>query len=166
MKNELAILCIEDEPDVLDALVRDLAAFEDYFLVETASDVNEAEGVLDRLRASNTAVGLIFCDHILPGKNGVDFLVELHKNPDTRLTRKVLFTGQAGLEATVTAVNRAGLHYYIAKPWNPEEVVACAREQLTRYVIQAGLNPLPYMKILDTDQLSAAIARRDFLTDR
>ena len=162
----IAILCVEDEPDVLDALVRDLAEFEEHFQIDTAADTTEARAALQRFHDGGIAVGLIFCDHILPGENGVDLLIALHKEPATQKTRKVLFTGQAGLEATVAAVNRARLDYYIAKPWKKEDVVECAREQLTRFVLDQELNPLPYMSILDATALADAIAHHDYLADR
>ncbi len=47
----------------------------------------------------------------------MDFLVELNGDPATRPIRKVLITGQAGLEDTIRAVNEADLDHYIAKPW-------------------------------------------------
>ena len=36
--NDLAILIVEDEPEVRDALIRDVAPFESQFLIEAAED--------------------------------------------------------------------------------------------------------------------------------
>lgn len=142
------ILCVEDEPDVLDVVVRELSELEDVFPIETAGTAAEAREAVARIRAGGGRVGLVFCDHMMPGENGVEFLVGLQQDAEGRRTRKVLLTGQAGLEATVKAVNEAGLSHYIAKPWDEEELVRVAREQLSRYVVESGLNPLPYLRHL------------------
>lgn len=151
MSEQIHILCVEDEPDVLDVVVRELAPLEDVFPIEAASTADEAREALQRVEAAGGQVGLIFCDHIMPGENGVEFLVGLHRDPKHRDVRKVLLTGQAGLEATVKAVNEAGLAHYIAKPWEPDELIRVAREQLSRYVAARKLNPLPYLKHLVMD---------------
>lgn len=92
---ELAILVVEDEPEVREAIMRDLREFADDFLIEAAEDVDDAKDVLRQLSESGAAVGLILCDHLLPGERGVDFLIELNDDPTTAPIRKVLVTGQA-----------------------------------------------------------------------
>jgi len=91
--------------------------------------------------------------------------VEMQNDDKWRVTRKVLLTGQAGLEATVKAVNEADLAHYIAKPWEPEELVQVAREQMTQYVVDQDLNPAPYLKHLDADLLGDQL-RRHLSADR
>jgi two-component system chemotaxis response regulator CheY len=95
----------------------------------------------------------------MPGESGVDLLVEMQNDDKWRRTRKVLLTGQAGLEATVKAVNEADLAHYIAKPWDTNELVEVAKEQMTRYVIERDLNPYPYLKYLDADLLGDQLRR-------
>lgn len=151
--SEIYIVCVEDEPDVLDAVVRELEEMEDVFPVEAACDASDARGVLRRIHDKGNEVGVIFCDHIMPGESGVDLLVELENDPRWRLTRKVLLTGQAGLEATVKAVNEADLSHYVAKPWDERELVEVAKEQLTEYIKDRDLNPMPYLSHLDMDRL-------------
>ena len=56
-----------------------------------------------------TLLSLILADHRLPGRDGVDLLVELHRQPDTAVIKKVLVTGQADQQDTIRAVNEAGL---------------------------------------------------------
>lgn len=156
---KLVIVCVEDEPDVLEAVVRELEPLEDVFDVEAAEDAADARSVLHRVWDGDDEVGVIFCDHIMPGESGVDLLVEMQNDDKWRMTRKVLLTGQAGLEATVKAVNEADLAHYIAKPWEPEELVRIAKEQMTRYVIERDLNPTPYLKYLDVDLLGDQLRR-------
>lgn len=160
--NRIAILVIEDEPEVREAVNRDLDTFADHFLIELAEDVDDARAVMEELHTAGDCVGLALCDHLLPGERGVDFLVELNEAAETRPIRKVLITGQAGLEDTVRAVNEADLDHYIAKPWTVDNLHAVVREQLTDYVIENENDLLPYVSVLDGARLMAAIAGRGF----
>jgi CheY-like chemotaxis protein len=163
--SKIYILCVEDEPDVLDAVVRELEGLEDVFPVEAAADAAEARKILDSLDAQGDQVGLIFCDHIMPGETGVDLLVSLQKDSRWRATRKVLLTGQAGLDATVKAVNQAELSHYVAKPWDANELMQVAKDQLTHYVKAMDLNPMPYLSLLNVEDLGDQL-RRHSLADR
>lgn len=158
--NRIAILVIEDEPEVREAISRDLEGFTDNFQIELAEDVVDARTVMAELSAGGDRVGLALCDHLLPGERGVDFLVELNGDPTTRPIRKVLITGQAGLEDTIRAVNEADLDHYIAKPWTVENLHEVVRQQLTDYVIESDEDLLPFVAILDGARLMAAIAGR------
>jgi response regulator RpfG family c-di-GMP phosphodiesterase len=146
---KLAVLVLEDEPAVREALVRDLAPLAEVVRVEAAEDVADARAVLTELAADGDVLALVLADHRLPGTTGVDFLVELHDDPATAETRKVLVTGQADLDDTVRAVNRASLDRYLAKPWTPDELVTVTREELTAYVLATGVDPLPHLRALD-----------------
>src|SRR5690554_6757134 len=108
MKPVLAIVCVEDEVEVLESVVRDLAQFEDDFRVETATSVNDAEGVLEQLKSEGIRVALFICDHLMPDETGVEFMVRLQGKPEYIRSEKMLLTGQAGLLDTVKAVNQAG----------------------------------------------------------
>lgn len=153
----IVILCVEDEREVLDALVRDLEPFAEAFQVEAAEGVEEARRVVRQCLEKDQWIGLVLADHLMPGASGVDLLVELNHNPATAATRKVLVTAHAGLRETVRAVNEADLNHYIAKPWTVEELHAVVRKQLTDYVIQRVGNLLPYEKVLDSQRIREAI---------
>lgn len=160
--NRIAILVIEDEPEVREAVSRDLEDFADHFLIELAEDVEDARTVMAELESNGDRVGLALCDHLLPGERGVEYLVELNGNAATRAIRKVLITGQAGLEDTIRAVNDADLDHYIAKPWNVENLHEVVRKLLTDYVIENEDDLLPFVSVLDGARLMATIADRGF----
>jgi len=155
--SNLYILCVEDEREVRDAIERDLAPFEPAFHIEMTEDASEAAQVVEEMEADGKELALVLCDHLLPGKSGVDFLVELKRTPATAASRKVLVTGQAGLEDTIQAVNEADLHRYIAKPWDPENLRSVVREQLTAYAIEEEENPMAYLDVLDSERILQAI---------
>lgn len=146
---KLAILVLEDEPEVRAALERDLLQLSPTVRIEPAEDVPDAWEAMEEIQEDGDNLALALCDHRLPGTTGVDFMIELASQPGTAETRKVLVTGQADLQDTVRAVNDAHLDHYIAKPWSPEELVNVVKEQLTSYVIANNINPLPHMAALD-----------------
>lgn len=163
--SDIYIICIEDEQEVLDAVVRDLEKLEEQFPIETAVSAEEAREVIDKLLDDGKRVGLILCDHILPGENGVDLLIELHKNENLHASKKVLLTGQAGLEDTVRALNEARLHHYIAKPWTKDELIKISTDLLTDFVIEQEEDVLPYMRTLDAQKLSESIRNKRSISD-
>jgi response regulator RpfG family c-di-GMP phosphodiesterase len=155
--SKIYILCVEDEPEVLAAVIRDLAPFEEVFPIESASMVGEARQVVSDVILKRGRLGLVVCDHIMPGEDGVSFLVSLHRNPATAPARKVLLTAQAGLQATVEAVNKADLNHYLAKPWKPEELRRVVRRLLTDYVLEQETDLYPYLTLLDAERLAEKI---------
>ncbi len=157
----LVILCVEDEPEVRDALVRDIQAFASTFRIEEAEDVEDARSVVADCLSEDDELALVLCDHLLPGTSGVEFLVELNKAPQTQLARKVLVTGQAGLDDTIQAVNKADLHAYIAKPWSRIELEEVVRRLLTDYVIDEADDLLPFVNVLDAPLILEALKQRE-----
>lgn len=164
-KEKIYILVVEDEPEVLDAIVRDISEFEKVFPIEMADTAEEAGDLIHSILDEGNRIGLILCDHVLPGQNGVELMVEMQKSEDTESTRKVLITGQAGLEETVRAVNEANLKHYIAKPWEKEELVGITRDLLTDYVIEETENPMQYMQVLDAGRIADHIRKAKDVTD-
>lgn len=156
---KLAIIVLEDEPPVRDAIARDLAEFDAGIRVEPAEDVPDARELIDDILADGDAVALLLADHRLPGESGVDFLVSTMDDPRVAAARRVLITGQADHADTIRAVNAGGLDHYIAKPWDPGELHTVVREQLTNYVLGQGLNPLPWLPHLDAARAMGAAAR-------
>ncbi|VEG28678.1 response regulator [Actinomyces howellii] len=146
---KLVILVVEDEPEVRDAVVGDLAPFSGVVRVEPAEDVEDAWEVVSEVVADGDVIALVLADHRLPGRSGVDMLVEMREEESTAAARKVLVTGQADQADTIRAVNEAGLDHYIAKPWDPARLQATVRTQLTDFVLDAGINPLPHLRALD-----------------
>ncbi len=164
-RSDIYILCIEDEQEVLDAVVRDLEQLEEQFPIETSTSAEEARQVIQKLLDDDKKIGLIFCDHILPGDNGVELLIELQTDERTYSSRKVLLTGQAGLDDTIKALNQARLHHYVAKPWTREELLEVAVSLLTDFVIEEEENILPYMSTLDAEKISESIRTRRSISD-
>ena len=158
--NKYLILCVDDEPEVLNSVLQDLSPFEEHFIVEGAESVDEAMDVIQDMEDEHTPLALILCDHIMPSKTGIDFLIELNQRPTTVATRKLLLTGQAGLEDTVNAINHAALDFYISKPWRGNELRETLTRQLTDYVIENDKQLLNWTSVLDTERILSAMSDR------
>lgn len=151
--NRIVILSLEDEAEVRQAIARDLEPFAQLFRIEAAEDADDARELIQSLEDDGDRVGLILCDHRLPGASGVEFLKELESNPSYRGMRKVLVTGQADQQDTIEAINRGGLDRYVAKPWSASHLSEVVKEQLTEYLLTEEIDPLPFLSLLDDPRL-------------
>ncbi|WP_010319783.1 response regulator, partial [Vibrio ordalii] len=65
-------------------------------------------------------VSIIISDMRMPEMDGAEFLAkskELYPN-----TIRILLTGYSDIQSTVRAVNAGGIHTYISKPWDNENI--------------------------------------------
>lgn len=114
------ILSIDDEPQVLNAINRDLRQNygKDYRVLKAGSG-KEALETLTELKKRNEPVALFVADQRMPEMNGTEFLAEARElYPEAR---KVLLTAYADTEAAITSINTIELDYYLMKPWDPPE---------------------------------------------
>ncbi len=126
------IICVDDEPTILDSLEIDLLkAFEDKYLIETAESGKEALELLSDLLADNYEVPLIISDHIMPNMKGDELLRNVHAVSPKSLT--IMLTGQADLSAVTNAINYAKLYRYIAKPWQADDLKLTVTEAIYKY---------------------------------
>lgn len=115
------ILTIDDEPQVLNAIERDLRRKyrREYRILKTGSGA-EALDLLQQLMQRNDQVALFVADQRMPSMNGTEFLDEARKlYPDAK---KVLLTAYADTEAAINSINKIGLDHYLMKPWDPPEL--------------------------------------------
>ena len=122
------ILCVDDQREILSTVKRELSVFEDAYTIVECESATEAEEVLNELMEENQTVSLIICDHIMPGENGVDFLVRLNQDTRFKGIPRILLTGLASHQDTIKAINEAKIDYYLEKPWNSDELVSVVRK--------------------------------------
>jgi thioredoxin reductase (NADPH) len=115
-----AIVIIDDEPHVLNAVERDLQAHyrNDYRLVKATSGKIALEAIHE-LRRRAVPVALFLVDQRMPEMSGTEFLKEARKIYPK--ARKALLTAYADTNAAITSINEVGLDYYLMKPWDPPE---------------------------------------------
>ncbi|MGD1840332.1 MAG: FAD-dependent oxidoreductase [Thermonemataceae bacterium] len=114
------IFSIDDDPQVLRALQRDLRSrFKKEYKVLSTTSANEALEALEDLKKQSQEVALFISDQRMPEMLGVDFLdraKQLYPN-----AKSVLLTAYSDIDAAVKAINSVQLDYYLHKPWDPPE---------------------------------------------
>jgi diguanylate cyclase (GGDEF)-like protein len=126
------ILCVDDEEGVLHALRQQLGArFGHECAIATASSGADALELFDELERDGELVAVIIADQIMPGMKGVDLLEHVDRRSPS--TTKILLTGQAGLDAVISAINRAHLNHYINKPWDEASLHLAVENLLRQY---------------------------------
>ncbi len=126
------ILCVDDEDGVLNALRLQLGQrFGHECEIATAASGLEALELLDALEGDGEKIAVIIADQIMPGMKGVDLLEAVDRRSPA--TTKILLTGQAGLDAVTSAINRAHLNHYIAKPWDEASLHLAVENLLRQY---------------------------------
>ena len=112
------LLSVDDDPDVLRAIERDLRSQygADYRVM--SSDAPEAAlDILKELKVRNDSVALLLADQRMPRMDGVGFLQHAKQIfPDAK---RALLTAYADTNAAISAINQAGLDYFFMKPWDP-----------------------------------------------
>ncbi|WP_046247068.1 FAD-dependent oxidoreductase [Hymenobacter terrenus] len=114
------ILAVDDDPQVLAAITRDLRQefSQDYRILRVNSGP-EALTTLQELRVKEESLALVVADQRMPDLEGVELLTEARTLfPDAK---RVLLTAYADTEAAVRAINSARLDHYLMKPWDPPE---------------------------------------------
>jgi thioredoxin reductase (NADPH) len=114
------LLAVDDDPDVLRAVERDLRKqYSDRYRVMSSDSGPGALDILTRLAQRSEPVALLLADHRMPRMNGIEFLTEaIRKFPDVR---RVLLTAYADTEAAIGAINVVKLDHYLLKPWDPPD---------------------------------------------
>jgi len=157
---KLNIICLDDQREVLNTLAQNLVVFENQVNIEECESAWEAWEVLEEIDAEGDYAAVIISDHVMPGKNGVEFLTEVKTDGRFPHTRKILLTGLATHQDTISAINQAGIHKYLEKPWKSNELVMNVRRLLTEYILDKGVKYEKYMEMLDQEILRASLKNR------
>lgn len=120
MSKKPALMLVDDDPQVLAAIRRDVRRqyHEDYRILGTDSPA-EALEVLGELKQRGEAVAMVISDQRMPGTHGVELLEQargLHPQ-----AKRLLLTAYADTEVAIQAINDVRLDYYLMKPWDPPE---------------------------------------------
>ena len=113
-----AVLLIDDEEPLLEVFV---AALSPDFEVVTANSVREGEQILQQ-----RAFKVVVADHLMPGGNGMNFLVRARE--EYPHMQRILVTGYMKPELLMRSVNEAALFRYLLKPVSLPELVKVVQE--------------------------------------
>jgi len=123
------ILVVDDEPDIT-ALVA-------YHLAKDGYRVTTAGTGADALRsAREERPDLVVLDLMLPGHSGFEVLAELRRRDETRDVGVLLLTARKDEPDRIKGLS-LGADDYLAKPFNPRELLARVRAVLRRGASEA-----------------------------
>jgi thioredoxin reductase (NADPH) len=114
------ILAVDDDPQVLRAVERDLRRrYARDYRVLRADSAASALDTLGKLKLRGDPVALFLVDQRMPKMTGVEFLEKaIERYPEAK---RALLTAYSDTEAAIRAINEVGLDYYLQKPWDPPD---------------------------------------------
>jgi CheY-like chemotaxis protein len=118
------ILCVDDEPRVLQALSKHLR---DRFEVLTAGSGVEGVEVVKRERD----LAVVIADMRMPEMDGATFLRQTRVLQPTAV--RMLLTGQADIAAAIKAINEGQVFRFLTKPCPPDQLLSVVDEAIRQY---------------------------------
>src|SRR5262245_49217336 len=118
--SEPIIFVVDDDPQVLSAIRRDLKIrYQPDYRVLAASSGESALDTIRQLKTRGDAVAMLLTDQRMPGMLGVDLLARCREFYP--LARRVLLTAYSDIKPAIRAINEVKLDQYLQKPWDPPE---------------------------------------------
>ena len=122
------ILVVDDDPAVLKSIQRVLRPLS----CQVFTAPSAAEGV-EMIRVHGL-FQVVVSDYLMPVTTGDKFLHEVALSwPDTR---RVILSAYADQSTLLAAINEGGVHRYITKPWNNQELLEVIGELLNDYAVE------------------------------
>lgn len=127
------LLLVDDEPGLREA-VRGYLEDEGY-IVEVASNATQAWELLQQHMPD-----LVISDVMMPQVDGFQFLQQVREDPRFKAT-PVIFLTARGMKSDRIQGLRSGVDGYIAKPFDPDELIAMVNNLIERRTNVQGNNP-------------------------
>ena len=128
--NKPVILCVDDEPDILNNLKIQLKnEFKNDYFYELAESGDEALDLLKDFQ-EKVQVIVVISDWLMPGIKGDELLIKVHQKYPKII--KVMLTGQADAAALQRAVQEADLYCCLYKPWKSKELIETIKSGLAK----------------------------------
>jgi len=137
-KSEIKILCVDDEPDILEILKYNLS--NEGYSVSTAADGNSAIEI-----AYNISPSLIIMDVMMPNMDGIEACEKLRSDEKFNDTI-IMFLTARGEDYSHVAAYDAGADDYVTKPVKPKLLVSKVKGLLRRLkkVIAKDINEIVF----------------------
>ena len=137
-KSEIKILCVDDEPDILEILKYNLS--NEGYNVSTAADGKSAIEI-----AYNISPNLIIMDVMMPNMDGIEACEKLRSDEKFNDTI-IMFLTARGEDYSHVAAYDAGADDYVTKPVKPKVLVSKVKGLLRRLkkVIAKDINEIVF----------------------
>jgi len=157
------LLTVDDDPNVLRAIERDLRSrYGETYRVLRANSGEAGLDLLRELKVRNEAVALLLADQRMPQMDGIGFLnhaKELYPG-----AKRALLTAYADTSAAINAINEVNVHYYFLKPWDPpSQHLYPVLDDLLEDWTASYRPPYEGIRVLGTRWSPRAYEVRDFL---
>jgi thioredoxin reductase (NADPH) len=118
--NKPVILVVDDDPQVLAAVRRDLRGhYREEYTTLSAGSGQEALDATRELKSRGSALAMVISDQRMPGMLGHEVLASVREVYP--LARRLLLTAYSDIDAAIKAINDARIDHYLSKPWDPPE---------------------------------------------
>lgn len=118
--------------------------FRKFFKVFTTTDPFEAIDIL-----KENEIQVVVTDQRMPEMTGTEFLEKIL--PDYPDIIKIILTGFTDIEAIKDGINRCGIHKYITKPWNFDEMKGVLDRAMETY--QQSIDSEEHIKELEVSNV-------------
>jgi DNA-binding NtrC family response regulator len=127
------VLCVDDDPMLLQAITRSLAALDAEIVSTTKPHL-----ALEMIGSKNIAV--LVSDHEMPEMTGVELATAARRlRPDTV---RILLTGRQTFETALQGINECEVFRYINKPFDTKTLRRAVGEALDRHEELVALSAL------------------------
>jgi response regulator RpfG family c-di-GMP phosphodiesterase len=150
------ILCVDDEPYILAALMRLLRATGHRVL--TADNGASALAMLER-----EPVDLLISDMRMPVMGGSDLMQKVRARWP-HITR-LLLTGHSDVSATISAINEGQVHRYLTKPWSDAELLLTVKEAFEHKFLEEEKARLEALTLHQNEELKNLNVNLELLVD-
>ncbi len=135
------ILCVDDEPDILEILKYNLS--NEGYNVSTAKD-----GELAIKKANESIPNLVIMDVMMPNMDGIEACEILRKDQKFNDTI-IMFLTARGEDFSHVAAYEAGADDYVTKPVKPKVLLSKVKSLLRRYkkVLDSEINKIEFENI-------------------
>jgi len=156
-KSDIKILCVDDEPDILEILKYNLS--NEGYNVSTAADGKSAIEI-----AYNISPNLIIMDVMMPNMDGIEACEKLRSDEKFNDTI-IMFLTARGEDYSHVAAYDAGADDYVTKPVKPKVLVSKVKGLLRRLkkVIAKDINEIVFDDIkIDREKYKVYISDKVF----
>ena len=125
-EEKFQILYVDDERHNLTSFK---ATFRREFNIHIAESADDGMEIL-----KNNEILIVLSDQRMPGMTGVEFFKVLKEEyPDTI---RILITGYSDIQAVIDAINEGQIYRYIAKPWEPNDLLLVIQQAIEVYSLR------------------------------